>query len=105
MGKTETGEGCECPGRFWGVVNPKNIPLGGRKVIPCMGKQGAQLMRFMRRYVRSVTLREYQFNRWSMSCLCGADFWAARLPALLGLAPDAIADLGSEGVGEVFNPS
>lgn len=32
-------------------------------------------------------------------------FWAARLPALLGLAPDAIASLGAECVGEGFNPS
>jgi hypothetical protein len=40
MGKVEEEEGCACPGRFWGVVNPKNIPLGERKVIPCTGQTG-----------------------------------------------------------------
>jgi len=87
MGKVEGEEGCECPGRFWGVVNPKNIPIGKRKVITCTGKQAVQLMRFMRRYVHAVTQRRYRFNRWSMSCMCEADFWAARLTGLLGLPP------------------
>jgi len=85
MGKTETDAGCECPGRFWGVVNPKNIPMGKRKWIYCTGRQATQLMRFMRRYVRSVTQRKYRFNRWSMNCLCDADFWLERLPQLLDL--------------------
>lgn len=85
MGKEEDEDGCECPGRFWGVVNPKNIPMGKRKVIPCNGKQASQLMRFMRRYIHSVAKRKYRFNRWSMSCMCTADFWLERLPQLLDL--------------------
>jgi hypothetical protein len=85
MGKTETDAGCECPGRFWGAVNPKNIPMGERKWIYCTGKQATQLMRFMRRYVHSVTQRKYRFNRWSMNCLCDGDFWLERLPQLLDL--------------------
>jgi len=99
MGKTETDAGCKCPGRFWGVVNPKNIPMGKRKWIYCTGKQATQLMRFMRRYVRSVTQRKYRFNRWSMNCLCDADFWLERLPQLLDLpaslkaSPAATAEL------------
>jgi len=55
MGKVEAGQAC--PGRFWGVVHPKNIPMGQRKMIPCTGKQAAQLMRFMRRYVHAVSIR------------------------------------------------
>jgi hypothetical protein len=86
MGKVEAEQGCECPGRFWGVVNPKNIPMGQRKVIACTGKQATQLMRFMRRYVHAVTQRKYRFNRWSMSCMCDADFWLERLPQLLDLS-------------------
>ena len=86
MGKVEGEQGCECPGRFWGVVNPKNIPLGERKVIPCTGTQAVQLMRFMRRYIHAVTQRKYRFNRWSMSCMCNADFWLERFPQLLDLA-------------------
>ncbi|HTX21140.1 MAG TPA: hypothetical protein VMD27_04640 [Candidatus Aquilonibacter sp.] len=86
MGKAESEAGCECPGRFWGVVNPKNIPMGKRKWIYCTGRRATQLMRFMRRYVHSVTQRKYRFNRWSMSCLCHADFWLERLPHLLDMA-------------------
>jgi hypothetical protein len=86
MGKVEAEQGCECPVRFWGVVNPKNIPMGQRKVITCTGKQAAQLMRFMRHYVHAVTQRKYRFNRWSMSCMCDADFWLERFPQLLNLA-------------------
>jgi hypothetical protein len=86
MGKAEAEEGCECPGRFWGVVNPKNIPMGERKVIRCTGKQAVQLMRFMRRYVHAVTQRKYRFNHWSMSCMCNADFWLERFRPLLDLS-------------------
>lgn len=86
MGKLEAEQGCECPGRFLGVVNPKNIPMGQRKMIPCTGRQAAQLMRFMRRYVYAVTQRKYRFNRWSMSCMCRADYWLERLPDLVGLS-------------------
>jgi hypothetical protein len=50
----------------------------------------AQLMRFMRRYVRSVTQRKYRFNHWAMNCLCHADFWLERLPRLLNLSIEAI---------------
>ncbi len=89
MGKAEDEPGCDCPGRFWGVVNPKNIPMGKRRLIPCTGKQAEQLMRLMRRYIRSVTKRKYRFNRWSMSCMCTADFWLERLPQLLDLPPEA----------------
>ena len=58
--------------------------MGKRMVVVCTGKQAAQLMRFMRRYVRAVTHRKYRFNRWSMSCMCDANVWLARLPELLG---------------------
>lgn len=104
MGKVGAEMACPYPGRFWGVVNPKNIPMGKRVVVVCNGRQAAQLMRFMRRYVRSVTGRKYRFNRWSMSCVCGADFWAARLPELLGLAANEIP-INSELLCEAFNPS
>ena len=90
MGKAEAEEGCACPGRFWGVVNPKNIPMGKRKAILCTGKQAAQLMRFMRRYVSSVTQRKYRFNHWAMNCMCNADFWLERLPRLLNLSLEAL---------------
>ena len=31
-------------------------------------------------------MKKYRFNRWSMSCLCTADFWLERLPQLLDLS-------------------
>jgi hypothetical protein len=86
LGKVETESACSHPGRFWGVVNPKNIPMGKRVVVACTGMQAAKLMRFMRRYIHAVTQRKYRFNRWSMSCMCRADFWLERFPHLLGLS-------------------
>jgi len=100
MGKAEAEEGCACPGRFWGVVNPKNIPMGERKRIYCTGKQATQLMRFMRRYIHAVTQRKYRFDRWSMSCMCHADFWLERLPQLLDLP----APLEASPVAAVVSP-
>jgi hypothetical protein len=76
---------CSCPGRFWGVVNPKNIPTGGLRRIYDTGKQAAQSMRFMRRYIHAVTGRKHRFKRWSMSCMCKADYWVERLPKSLGI--------------------
>ena len=91
---------CEYPGRFWGVVNPKNIPLGQRVVLPCTGRQAAQVMRFLRRYMRSVMTRKVRFNPWSANCICSADFWSARMRQLMAIrAPDdsALARRGKTG--------
>jgi hypothetical protein len=74
---------CPCPGRFWGVVNPKNIPLGKRLVVSCTGKQASKLRRFMRRFVRSVMGKKWRFNYWSMNCRGDADFWVTRIPRLI----------------------
>ncbi len=76
LGKVEEDLPCPYPGRFWGIVNPANMPKGKRVVLKCTGKQVAQIMRWMRRYIHAVTQRRYRFNRWSMSCLCNAGFWA-----------------------------
>jgi hypothetical protein len=84
LGKIETESACPHPGRFWGVVNPKKIPMGKRVVPVCTGRQAVQLMRFFRHYVHAVTQRKYRFNRWSMSCMCRADSWLARFPVLIG---------------------
>jgi len=37
-------------------------------------------------YIHAVTQRKYRFNRWSMSCMCLADFWLERFPQLLDLS-------------------
>jgi hypothetical protein len=87
LGKVETEEACPYPGQFWGVVNPQNIPLGRRVVLPCNGKQAAQVIRFLRRFMRSVTSRKVRTNEWSANCICAADFWAARMRRLLEIGP------------------
>ncbi len=52
--------------------------------------KAAQVMRFLRRYMRSVTNRKSQANQWSANCICSADFWAARMLELMAVrAPDA----------------
>lgn len=87
LGKVETEEACPYPGRFWGVVNPQNIPLGRRVVLPCNGRQAAQVIRFLRRFMRSVTSRKVRTNEWSANCICAADFWAARMRRLMEIGP------------------
>jgi hypothetical protein len=69
------------------VVNPKNIPLGRRVMLPCTGRQAAQVIRFLRRFMRSVTPRKVRTNPWSASCICAADFWSARMRRLLEIGP------------------
>ena len=56
-----------CLGRWWGVKGRKEIPWGERIVTKCTPKQAAQLMRLARRYVRSVTGKDYHFSRVSMN--------------------------------------
>jgi hypothetical protein len=38
------------PGRFWGVVGRKNLPLGKREVREVSAKEAVQIRRFIRRY-------------------------------------------------------
>lgn len=87
LGKVETETVCQYPGRFWGVVNPQNIPLGKRVVLPCTGRPAAQVIRFLRRFMRSASSRKVRTNEWSSSCICAADFWAVRMLRLLEIGP------------------
>ena len=82
---------CQYPGRFWGVVNPKNIPLGRRVVLACTGRRAAQVMRILRRYMRSVLNRKVRGNPWSANCICTADFWSVRMPGLLEIRPPVLS--------------
>jgi hypothetical protein len=94
LGKVEEDLPCPYPGRFWGVVNPKNIPMGKRVVLRCTGKQAAQIMRWMRRYIHAVTQRKYRFSGWSMSCLCDADFWETCIERLVEKREPALMEGG-----------
>jgi hypothetical protein len=85
IGKIEEGNPCPCPGRYWGVVQSKNIPMGNRVVIQCSGNEAAKIMRIQRHFILANTNRKIRFNSWSLSCFCDADFWAKRIPQILNL--------------------
>ena len=100
LSKVDRAVVCQYPGRFWGVVNPQNIPLGQRVVLPCTGQQAAQVIRFLRHFMRSVTPRKVRCNPWSASCICSADFWLEGMRQLMEIrAPhdSALARLGKTG--------
>jgi hypothetical protein len=44
-------------------------------------------MRFLRRFMRSVTGRKVRTNEWSANCICAANFRAARMRQLLEIHP------------------
>jgi hypothetical protein len=83
------------PGRFWGVVGRKNLPLGKREVREVSAKEAVQARRFMRRYRWANTppekrkfLRKSQLwsQEFTAKLFCNVEFWMERLPRLVGLA-------------------
>lgn len=84
------------PGRFWGVVGRKNLPLGRRDILELTHDQAVRLRRVMRRYrmancpkEKRAKMRKGQlFSRdFTVKLFAGVEFWMERLPALLGSAP------------------
>lgn len=76
------------PGRFWGVIGRSNLKQGKHEIHPVKPEQAFILRRTIRRHRRANTppkrrkfLRSDQF---SAKLYCDADFWIARLPALIG---------------------
>jgi len=76
------------PGRFWGVIGRKNLPLGKREDRQVAGKEAVQIRRIMRRYRWANTppekrkfLRKSQL--WSQDftakLFCNVEFWLNRL--------------------------
>lgn len=78
MGKIETCQGWESPGRFWGVRNKEFIPMSDIKVIPITYKQACELMRYLRRYCH-IKGRDYQ----SLTGLVDGRVWAHRIDQLI----------------------
>lgn len=84
------------PGRFWGIVGRKNLPLGRRDVLELTNAQALKLRRVMRRYRMATCPKEKRakmrkgqlFSRdFTVKLFAGVEFWMERLPALLGSAP------------------
>ena len=101
------------PGRFWGVFNRKNLPLGQRQTYKLTKEQAVQLRRFIRRY-RKATMPKKE-RRWlrkgspsnaakgfSVKLYCNADFWIARLSRLLGPLPEPHVAGPTNGVQQEF---
>jgi len=81
-------------GRYWGVFNRKELPLGRRQCIRLTARQAVQLRRFIRRHRRANTKPENR--RWlrkgsssnaakgfTVKHYCRADFWLEHLPRLI----------------------
>ena len=84
------------PGRFWGIVGRKNLPLGRRDVLELTNGQALKLRRVMRRYRMATCAKEKRakmrkgqlFSRdFTVKLFAGVEFWMERIPALLGSAP------------------
>src|SRR5580658_3818439 len=79
------------PGRYWGVIGRKHLPLGKREDLEVSASQAVKLRRVMRRYRVANTppekrkyLRKSQL--WSQDftakLFCNVEFWLERLPKL-----------------------
>ena len=84
------------PGRFWGIVGRKNLPLGRPDVLELTNGQALKLRRVMRRYRMATCPKEKRakmrkgqlFSRdFTVKLFAGVEFWMERIPALLGSAP------------------
>ena len=84
------------PGRFWGIVGRKNLPLGRRDVLELTNGQALKLRRVMRRYRMATCAKEKRakmrkgqlFSQdFTVKLFAGVEFWMDRLPALLGSSP------------------
>jgi len=80
LGKTFKVEGWESAGRYWGVINPGNIPFGEIRIQELARPEAVQVQRYQRRFTR---LRTRSRNR-SMTIFCDADQWVEKLELIPG---------------------
>jgi hypothetical protein len=80
------------PGRYWGVIGRKHLPLGKREDREVSASQAVKLRRVMRRYrVANTSQEKRKFLRksqlWSQDftakLFCNVEFWMERLPKLI----------------------
>jgi hypothetical protein len=84
------------PGRFWGVIGRRHLPLAPRETVELTADQCIQLRRCVRRHRRANTppekrkfIRRGQFKapEFTLNFFCDATFWMDRLERLLGRLP------------------
>jgi hypothetical protein len=75
LGKTFKVEKWESAGRYWGVINPGNIPFGVVRLAAVDFHQAAQIQRYQRRFSR----RRPRSRQRSMTTFCDADQWVEKL--------------------------
>ena len=71
-------------GRFWGVINPQNIPFGELRELVITRRLAVQIMRYERRFTRTPQAskkKKYHISgdRRSLIIFCDASQWAERL--------------------------
>ncbi len=83
----------EKPGRFWGVIGRKNLPLVEPKELVFTEAQLVQLRRVFRRYRRANTPpekrrfidhRQFRDVEFTVNAYCDASYWLERIPKLVG---------------------
>jgi hypothetical protein len=74
LGKTFEIENWKWPGRFWGVINPSNIPFGKFKVALVEEEFLNDLLRYQRRYAN----QQYRSGQ-GFTVFCDADQWVKKL--------------------------
>jgi hypothetical protein len=85
VGKAFEDAGFEHVGRFWGVVNRKNIPVGEKKTIEVTYSQAVLAMRYQRSFLKSQlrakskAKKAHKNNGRSRTIFCDASQWVNRL--------------------------
>ncbi len=85
------------PGRFWGVIGRKHLPLGKREDREITALEAVKLRRVIRRYRVAITpmekrkfLRKSQLwsDEFTAKLFCNVEFWIERLPGPIGVVPE-----------------
>jgi len=95
------------PGRYWGVIGRKHLPLGKREDREVSASQAVKLRRVMRRYrlanappEKRKYLRKSQLwsEDFTAKLFCNVEFWFERLPELIGLCGSTAIVIPNSGV-------
>lgn len=77
LGKTFEINSWESAGRYWGVINPGNIPFGEMRSIQMGYKEAVRIQRYQRRAAHMRSRRKIQPR--SVITFCDADQWVEKI--------------------------